>query len=132
MIKVFAKEESITLSAYNYSVGETYEWSTSSTDATISVSNPGAYWAKVTFGNMCEITDTIIISSISPATVDLGPDTLLCEGNSLVLDANQTDPTVEYLWQDGSTASTLTVVSPGSYYIDINKSGCSFHGFYIN
>lgn len=41
--------------------------------------------------------------------VDLGPDTLICIGDSIVFDVQNSNST--YLWQDGSMSSTLVVNS---------------------
>ena len=114
----------LSLSAYNYSPGETYEWSTGSTEATIPITQADTYWARVTFGNMCEIIDTIEIFTIEPAMVELGPDTSFCEGESLLLDATVMAPNVEYTWQDGSTNPTLSVSQPGEYAVELNTEGC--------
>ncbi|MCB9297197.1 MAG: gliding motility-associated C-terminal domain-containing protein [Lewinellaceae bacterium] len=114
----------LNLSAYNYSPGETYEWSTGSTQSSIPVAQAGTYWARVTFGNMCEVIDTIAISIIEPAQVGLGPDASICEGESLVLDATAASPGVTYTWQDGSTNPTFEVTQSGDYAVELNKEGC--------
>ncbi len=50
-----------------------------------------------------------------PAPIlDLGPDLILCDKNSALLDAGP--DFVQYLWQDGSTAQTFTATEPGLYY----------------
>ena len=112
------------LSAYNYSPGETYEWSTGSLNESITVTDAGNYWARVTFGNMCEIIDTIQINTIEPALVDLGPDRAICEGESMLLEAETNDPSISYLWQDGSTDSSFESTQAGTYFVTLNKQGC--------
>ncbi len=49
------------------------------------------------------------------ATINLGTDTFLCAGNSKTLNAGSGFAT--YTWQDGSTDSTFTVSTPGTYYV---------------
>ena len=66
------------------------------------------------------IIDTINI--ITPY-VDLTSDTVMCDGEILVLDVSQTDAT--YLWQDGSTSSTFTVTTEGTYSVELVLEGCS-------
>ncbi len=62
--------------------------------------------------------DSITVSVISAAVlVNLGPDTVLCNQNSLVLHAGNIYSS--YLWQDGSTDSVLTVVTPGIYWVHV-------------
>ncbi|MEZ4806252.1 MAG: gliding motility-associated C-terminal domain-containing protein [Flavobacteriales bacterium] len=55
--------------------------------------------------------------------VDLGPDTLLCDAASLLLDA--ANPGAEYLWSDGSTGPTLVVSAPGTYWVRVAQGACS-------
>ncbi|RYE38073.1 MAG: gliding motility-associated C-terminal domain-containing protein, partial [Sphingobacteriales bacterium] len=54
----------------------------------------------------------------------LGPDTAICEGHHIVLDAF-TGNDVSYHWQDGSTASTFDVSAGGEYVVSASKGDCS-------
>ena len=55
--------------------------------------------------------------------VDLGSDTVFCQGGSLNLDAGIVGGM--YLWQDGSTNSNYTVTTSGQYYVEVTDSvGC--------
>jgi gliding motility-associated-like protein len=57
--------------------------------------------------------------------VDLGPDTSICIGDSLVLDAGPGYTT--YLWQDASNAQTLTVYNSGYYSVTTtDANGCVY------
>lgn len=56
------------------------------------------------------------------AVVNLGNDTTVCNGQTVVLDAGNTGAT--YLWQNGATAQTFTVTGPGVYYVAVNPGGC--------
>ena len=59
--------------------------------------------------NACGVaSDTIqvIVDTIAPATLDLGEDTFICEGESLTVSIDQ--PGVSFLWNDGSTDSVFT------------------------
>lgn len=72
----------------------------------------------------------IIYQSSSPnpipiPSINLGNDTTLCVGQSLVLDATQFNAT--YNWQDGSTSSVFSVSTPGTYWVSITPcSGLSY------
>ncbi len=58
-------------------------------------------------------------------TVDLlGPDTTLCAGDSLLLDA--TRPGAQYLWQDGTTDATFLVTDPGTYHVQWLHPECEW------
>lgn len=55
--------------------------------------------------------------------IDLGPDTMICAGASLVLDAG---PGLQsYLWEDGSTTQTHTVNAAGTYSCTSTDFGTS-------
>lgn len=58
------------------------------------------------------------------ATAVLGPDTLLCPGDTLVLDATRDG--ASYLWQDGSTAATYTVTAAGTYHVQWTHPECNY------
>lgn len=55
-------------------------------------------------------------------TVDLGPDTLICDGSTLLLDAAR--PNAEYLWDDGSTGSSL-LADVGTHWVRVSVGACS-------
>ena len=58
------------------------------------------------------------------SNLDLGNDTLLCQGDTLTLDAMTVGAT-SYLWQDGSTtASTFKVSQADTYKVDVDLGGC--------
>jgi gliding motility-associated-like protein len=80
------------------------------------------YWVEV-MANGCAATDTIAVDFYPADLVDFGTDTILCDGEFLVLDA--TLPGATYLWQDQSTNSTFTVNSPGAYWVTVLAAGCN-------
>lgn len=55
--------------------------------------------------------------SLVPIRVDLGRDTTLCGRSSTLLLDGTTPGATAYRWQDGSTAPTLTVTKPGTYWV---------------
>lgn len=102
---------------------DSIRWSTNAITQSISVNTPGTYSVEV-FKYGCEGGDTIIVSMHpAPPAVDLGPDTSICFGNSITLDA--TAPGVTYLWNDNSTAATKMVSSSGLFWVTIeDANGC--------
>ena len=71
--------------------------------------------------------DSIIrtVLSINPTPyVYLGKDTVLCQGDLLVL--NATASNVTYLWSDNTTNATLTVTQGGSYWVDVAINSCHY------
>ena len=92
------------------------------TDSTVRIDylQAGSYQLIGRLGGGCEtIADTLnIIVSGNSQVLDIGPsDSLLCSGNTIVLNAG-TDFS-SYLWQDGSTLPTFQVTSPGLYYVTV-------------
>ncbi|MES2776906.1 MAG: T9SS type B sorting domain-containing protein [Bacteroidota bacterium] len=66
------------------------------------------------------ITDSITVNVIPNAsTFSLGKDTILCPGQSLTLRAGPGH--LGYLWQDGSTDSTLVVSATGTYSVAVTS-----------
>jgi gliding motility-associated-like protein len=66
--------------------------------------------------------DSIAISIIRmQSKISLGPDTVLCGGNSLVVHAG--NGFSGYQWQDGSTDSLYNIRIPGTYYVTA-RDGC--------
>ncbi|MEO7081142.1 MAG: gliding motility-associated C-terminal domain-containing protein [Flavobacteriales bacterium] len=71
----------------------------------------------------------MIVLAYSAAPCDntpelLGPDTTLCPGDTLVLDATRNG--ASYIWQDGSTSPTFTVTAPGTYHVQWTHPECSW------
>ncbi len=100
-----------------------YLWQDGSTNPTYTVTNPGTYWAQVTAGG-CTLRDTVIVSSGTNASLNLGNDTTICSGNTVLLNATTTGAT-SYLWQDNSTNATYTVSSTGTYWAHVVTGGCT-------
>lgn len=102
--------------------GSTYEWQDGSTNQTFNTSTAGDYWVEVTSPIGCTTADTITLT-LGSVTVDLGNDTILCDGIGLVLNAQNAG--ASYAWQDGSSNQTFTVSSDGTYWVDVLNGSCS-------
>jgi len=62
---------------------------------------------------------------LMPAQVVLGPDTVLCPGNSVTLsNGSGNPPGATYLWSDGSNGPTLEVSEPGTYWVQYEVPAC--------
>jgi gliding motility-associated-like protein len=99
--------------------GASYLWQDNSTNSIFTVDQAGTYSVEVTSG-LCSGSDQITVDYIAAPSLNLGNDTLICEGESIVLDA--TTPGVSYLWQDNSILPTFTVLSSGIYSLEITSS----------
>ena len=101
--------------------GASYTWQDGSTDSMYLVNSSGYYEVTVELNN-CIFTDNINIIINEYPEIDLGQDTILCEGSSLIL--NSYSPGASYIWQDGSTNSNYIVSQEGTYYVEVNFNNC--------
>jgi len=60
---------------------------------------------------------------MNPPEVDLGPDTAICPGIVLTLDAGAGFST--YLWSTGNTTRTISVSQAGIYWVQVSRWGCT-------
>ncbi|MBS1658496.1 MAG: beta-propeller fold lactonase family protein, partial [Bacteroidetes bacterium] len=88
-----------------------YLWMDGTIDSTHAASLPGLYYVEVTSVEGCITRDSILITNHPLPVVDLGNDTLICDGQTLTLDV--TNSGVLYLWQDGSVNPQFTISSAG-------------------
>jgi len=93
-----------------------------SSDSTLMVTNPGTYWVNVWDNFDCFTGDTIFIEfAPNPdSTLNLGPDTILCYQDTLLLSVNGNF--TSYQWQDGSQDSTFLVTQSGYYYVTVSNN----------
>jgi len=110
---------SITLDANNS--GSTYLWSTSDTTQTV-IADTGTYYVQVT-DKGCIKSDTITISQFAEIVVNLGNDTAICKGDSIVLDAGNSGNS--YLWSTSDTTQTITIDSATIYFVEVFVNACS-------
>jgi len=84
---------------------------------------PGSYTVTVKDANNClDSRPTTVAPSSNMPVVNLGRDTSLCEGQTLLLSA--ANPNATYVWQDGSTQPTYLVTNKGTYHVSVNILGC--------
>ncbi len=58
----------------------------------------------------------------------LGKDVVLCQNNSITLDAYTLNFNEKYRWSDGSTQATLPVSQIGTYHVAVTyENGCALH-----
>jgi gliding motility-associated-like protein len=104
----------------NGGTAQGYLWSNGLTSSMINISDSGAYWLRVNNG-ACFSSDTIIISTIQYPILNLGNDTILCEGQSTILEAGLAEA---YLWSTGSVSSSIEASSVGTYWVEANNGFC--------
>jgi gliding motility-associated-like protein len=113
--------ESIVISAVT--PGATaYRWSNRATTPTTTINGRYDLWVFVSIGGVCEVLDTIKVRFNALRNVDLGGDTTICKGETLVLTADFGTGT--YRWQDTSKQATFYVRKPGYYYVHAQIGRC--------
>ncbi|MDB4443587.1 gliding motility-associated C-terminal domain-containing protein [Saprospiraceae bacterium] len=92
----------------------TYTWQNNSNLPTFTVTEPGIY--SVILENICgTVMDEILIGeNLPPVPLFIGNDTVICIGDSYLIDGTNTN-TTHYLWHTGSDEPKITVQEPGVY-----------------
>jgi gliding motility-associated-like protein len=100
-----------------------YAWSNGAVTASIVNLNGGQYAVTVTDANGCSDIRTVIVGLTPQATKpDIGLDSIICEGDFVVLFAGNYD---SYLWQDGTTVNIYNATNEGVYIVTVTDSnGC--------
>jgi gliding motility-associated-like protein len=101
-----------------------YLWNDGSTGQKITVNATGTYAVQVTDNNGCKGSDTSFITSLRPLPAGfLPPDTLICSYDKLTLSSKQSYSS--YLWNTGSSASSIIISQPGIYWLRVKDAkGC--------
>lgn len=107
----------------------TYSWSPGgATTASLNVSpvTTTTYTVTGTAANGCTATDTVVVSIETPPVFDLGPDTSICEGTTILLTAFGGST---YYWSHNGANTASVPVSPTSattYTVTATSAnGCS-------
>ena len=98
-----------------------FTWQDGSHGSTYKVTQAGTYWVRAYFADYNITTyDTINVAYYTNPIINLGNDTTLCSGQSLIL--NDTNQNYLYLWQDSSTNPTYNVTQQGFYWVKVTDS----------
>ncbi len=96
--------------------GDSWLWSTGSTDSAILVNDMGVYWVDAGTGQ-CRIRDTIVVGMLDKPLIKLPMDTVLCTGDELLLDVSCWG--CLYEWSDKSTEPVCRISAPGTYWVRV-------------
>jgi hypothetical protein len=108
------------------SAANAYLWSTNETARTITVTAAGNYAVTVTGSNGCKATSSptpITYNSCSPPPVpaiSLSASPVIYPGQAVILTSTTSNG---YLWSTGETTRSITVTSPGSYWVRVFSGG---------
>lgn len=99
-----------------------FAWSNASTFEDISNLAPGVYIVTITDSSFPVIieTDSIEVFLDVMPVLFLGNDTILCDGNDLLLDA--ANPSCDYLWSNTTTNQTLLVNTSNIFSVTVTNS----------
>ena len=113
----FCSGTSITLTSPQ-PAGAQYLWSDGSTGTSLFVTNPGIYGLQMT-NNGCSFEDTIIIALVKVPSINLGPDSTVCDGfiYNLLVDGDQ----AQYTWSTGNKTNSIEVTGAGTYWCTITN-----------
>ncbi|MCB0791424.1 MAG: gliding motility-associated C-terminal domain-containing protein [Flavobacteriales bacterium] len=100
-----------------------YTWQDGSALSQFTVTQTGDYYVDVTSG-LCTRSDTIHVDVLTTPVFSLGPDTTICTGGSVTLDATAV-PAGTPTWSNGSMNTTLAVSTTGQYWVEVDNGGCS-------
>ncbi len=89
------------------------------TDIIITPPAPTWYYLNTVFG-----TDSVLVDIVNPPSFSLGPDTLICEGDTIQLDATAPDG-ILYTWSTGDTSAIISVTDTGTYTVLVDNIGCA-------
>ncbi len=101
-------------------------------DSAITITNEGRYWVFVSVSHSCEVVDTMIVRYRGNKQLNFN-DTALCQGTTLVLDADF--GTGVYKWesipaqrddQNNTNQSTYFIYKPGFYTVTATVGHCVF------
>lgn len=126
--QVICRGDSVKLEAENGFIN--YFWtpdhrvsSTESRTPTVQPISDTTYFLKAEKSPGCFAFDTVKIKVNQPLSLNLGNDTSFCLGSSIVLDAGKRFQ--KYLWNDGSSTSSITASKSGTYHIQTwDTNGC--------
>lgn len=120
--RILCTDELLTLDATAQNA--TYLWSTGETTPTIVASGVTQTYSVVADVAGCGIyTDEVTITFRgTPYPFNLGPDTLLCPGESVIIDAARPEGTA-YQWNTGSRNPQINVNNGGAYSVFVTING---------
>lgn len=99
--------------------GVDYLWQDNSTDSVLTAGGAGWYWVELQTGCDTARDSVEIFNEVTPL-VNLGPDQIVCDGDTIDLDVSAANAST-YLWQDGNINPTYEITSPGLYWVELDN-----------
>ncbi|MCF8368124.1 MAG: gliding motility-associated C-terminal domain-containing protein [Bacteroidales bacterium] len=99
-----------------------YFWQDGSSDTAFAVVEEGLYFVTVFGPGGCASSDSVYVIETF-IDIDLGSDTTICIGDSVVFDPGGGYPS--YVWQDGTENQTYMATQTGTYWVEVSLGACS-------
>jgi gliding motility-associated-like protein len=112
--------EGITVSLNATYPGAAYQWQDGNTNPIYSVTQQGTYFVHLNL-NGCKRSDTVKINYNLKPVFTLGPDQMICAGNTITL-APVVDPAWQLLWQDGTKGPVYNIAQIGTYSLSATNN----------
>lgn len=103
-----------------------FQWSTGSNTQidTITQTSTGNIWVKIVDSNGFYDYDTVYVGLSNPQ-VHIGPDSSICPGDSVMLDAGS-HPGGSFLWTTNETSQVIYATTAGQFLVTVTDSvGCT-------
>ena len=126
----------VTLSEKNTQPNVKYTWTKASTgdtvldsSATLNIQKSDHYTLRVSneFGCFKDTSANVIFRKMPKINL-LGSDTAsrktICEGQTLLLNADNNDAQMSYLWMDGKNTATYNASTSGIYIVEVRNAQC--------
>ncbi|MCU0434570.1 MAG: gliding motility-associated C-terminal domain-containing protein [Bacteroidia bacterium] len=97
-------------------------WNTGDTTSTLPVSATGFYSVQV-INAPCTLSTSMNLTVAPQPAVALGPDTTLCPGDAITLNAQNTG--ANYNWNTGATSQSIVVSDAGTYAVTVTAQNCA-------
>lgn len=105
--------------------GLSYQWSTTETTSSITVSAAGTYYLTVS-NAVCASYDTVSVYEYPNPQPTVVGDTTVCNGEPVSFNLTN-GPFQSYYWSNGDSAVTgITVTTAGTYNVTVNDGACNW------
>ena len=103
--------------------GNSYSWSTGSTNSSLSINQSGIYTVTATNAEGCSASTSTTVTVNPLPTITIGGNTTICQGSSTTLTASGAD---SYIWSTGENTASVNISSFGVYTVTgTSVEGCS-------
>jgi gliding motility-associated-like protein len=97
-------------------------WSSNSNDSFLKITEPGTYWVRIE-REKCLGHDTMTVVNATDFKIDLGEDTLICNGDVFELNAFVRGA-LSYQWNTNNSQPNIAIKESGKYVVEIT-GGCA-------